>query len=244
MGVYLDIYPDLLDIIVNDISLMEIDNIPLMQVSGSRFDNWAQVVKRLFDVFSVVILGIILSPLVLFVAIIIKIESSGPLIFTQSRIGKGERHFRMYKFRTMQKDSEHEKQNLVEKNEADGFLFKMKNDPRITKMGKIMRRYSIDEIPQLINVLKGDMSLIGPRPLPADDLDKISDKSGYYYWFQNRTKIHPGLTGLWQVNGRSEINFSDLVNLDIYYLENWSLWLDFQILLKTIPAVLSGKGAY
>jgi lipopolysaccharide/colanic/teichoic acid biosynthesis glycosyltransferase len=140
-------------------------------------------------------------------------------------------------------DAEKVRASLQEKNESDGRLFKMTNDPRITPIGAFIRKYSLDELPQLLNVLRGEMNLVGPRPLPVSDLEGIEDDVQYAYWFEQRSRVQPGITGLWQVEGRSDLGFSAMVELDVHYVNNWSLLLDLQILLKTIPAVLRGRGA-
>ena len=154
------------------------------------------------------------------------------------------RTFDFFKFRSMVVGADKLKDQLRERNEADGRLFKLKDDPRITPFGHFIRKYSIDELPQLLNVLRGDMNLVGPRPLPAEDLAGIEQDAEMAYWFEQRGKVNPGITGLWQVMGRSDLGFAEMVRHDIYYIQNWSFWLDVQILLKTIPAVLRGRGAH
>ena len=209
--------------------------IPAPIITGSDF--W---VKRCFDLFCSSILLILLSPIYLFIAILIKLDSPGPVFFRQNRIGLHCNKFKMWKFRTMVVNAEKLQAELEAKNEIkDGVLFKLKNDPRITRVGKFLRRYSLDELPQLFNVLLGEMSLVGPRPLPLRDVERFQTMHFI------RQEVLPGITGLWQVSGRSDIeNFEDGVKLDIAYIENWALWLDMKILLKTVRVVLQKTGAY
>jgi len=168
----------------------------------------------------------------------IKLTSSGPVFFIQERVGLGKRRFRLFKFRTMVQGADKLMADLEHLNEASGPVFKIKNDPRLTGLGKFLRKTSIDELPQLINVLKGDMSLVGPRPLPVRDYEGFDED-----WHRRRFSVRPGITCLWQVNGRSDIKFEDWMKLDMKYIDEWSIFLDFQILIKTIPAVLRGSGA-
>jgi lipopolysaccharide/colanic/teichoic acid biosynthesis glycosyltransferase len=153
-------------------------------------------------------------------------------------VGLNEDEFEMLKFRTMRADAADLQEELEAQNEAGGALFKLRDDPRVTKVGSFLRRLSLDEVPQVLNVLRGEMSLVGPRPLPIRDYQLLED------WHRKRYRVLPGMTGLWQIAGRSDLEFDDLVRLDFYYLENWSIWLDISILLRTIPAVAAGKGAY
>jgi lipopolysaccharide/colanic/teichoic acid biosynthesis glycosyltransferase len=172
------------------------------------------------------------------VALVIKLDSPGPTLFRQERVGKGGRPFTLYKFRSMGVGAEDQKELLRNLNEADGPLFKIKEDPRVTRLGRLLRRLSLDELPQFYNVLRGDMSLIGPRPpLPEEVVQ-------YQPWHMRRLEIAPGITGLWQVSGRSELPFDEMALLDIYYIEQWTPALDVKILLRTIPTVLFGDGAY
>ncbi len=244
MGVYLNMTPDIINFISNRITLTDLGDIPLMEIRIPGFTSWEFVMKRAFDILTISVIGVMLFPLMCLISILIKLDSSGPVFFVQKRLGKGGKYFFMHKFRSMFEDADKLREELEELNEADGYLFKIKKDERITKVGKILRKFSLDELPQIINVLKGQMSLVGPRPLPTSDFERMSNESEYNYWFEERCKVLPGITGLWQVNGRSNTQFDELVSYDIYYLENWSLWLDFQILLKTIPIVLSSRGAY
>jgi lipopolysaccharide/colanic/teichoic acid biosynthesis glycosyltransferase len=181
---------------------------------------------------------LLFSPLLVITAMAIKLTSPGPVFFLQERIGLNKRRFKIFKFRTMIPNAEKMMSQLEKQNEVTGPVFKMKNDPRITRIGKFLRRSSIDELPQLLNVLTGDMSLVGPRPLPVRDYEGFNED-----WQRRRFSVKPGITCLWQVNGRSGISFNQWMLLDLQYMDEWSLWLDCKILAKTIPAVLRGSGA-
>ncbi len=198
--------------------------------------DWA--VKRTFDLVVSTIVLVVGLPVWLLIALAIKVDSRGPILYRDRRVGVGEREFAMLKFRTMVRGAEVLQAELEAKNEAGGALFKIKDDPRVTHVGRLLRRLSIDELPQVLNVLRGEMSLVGPRPLPLRDYRQLRE------WHRRRYNVLPGITGLWQISGRSNLNFDDLVRLDFYYIENWSIWLDISILVKTIPAVLAGRGAY
>ncbi len=195
-------------------------------------------IKRVFDTIVALIALFLLSPFMLIVAIAVKLNSPGPIIFKQKRIGKWGHSFQCYKFRSMYVDAEERKAELMSQNEADGVVFKMKNDPRVTKVGRFTRKTSLDELPQLINVLKGEMSLVGPRPPVPAEVEQ------YQFEDLGRLGAVPGITGLQQVSGRSTLDFKTWVELDLQYIEEQSLGRDIQILLKTIPAVLMSKGAY
>ncbi len=204
-----------------------------VQLSGSQ-----AAAKRTFDLAVGSLAVILLSPLWLVLAMLIKVTSRGPVLYKQLRVGRNERAFTMYKFRTMVRGADRLLGQLQTQNEASGPLFKMKNDPRVTKLGKWLRKWSLDELPQVINVLKGQMSMVGPRPaLP-------SEVATYEDWHKDRLEVPPGITGLWQVGGRSNLSFDDYVRLDLFYIENWSITYDIFILFKTIPAVLFRKGAF
>jgi lipopolysaccharide/colanic/teichoic acid biosynthesis glycosyltransferase len=173
------------------------------------------------------------------------IESGFPIFFKHKRAAiRGGKEFNFIKFRSMIKNADEMKESLFRENETDGILFKMKNDPRMTRVGQFIRKYSIDELPQLINVIKGEMSLVGPRPLPIADFDKADKRSEYWDFVKARDRVKPGITGLWQISGRSKLGFKEMVWLDLYYVENQSLLFDLEILFETIPVVLFGKGAY
>jgi exopolysaccharide biosynthesis polyprenyl glycosylphosphotransferase len=196
------------------------------------------LIKRLLDLTAALIMLLILWPLFLIIAILIKLDSPGPVVFHQTRIGKGGRQFTFYKFRSMCCDAENKKKQLAHLNEVDGPIFKVRNDPRITRVGRLLRKFSLDEFPQLFNVIKGDMSFVGPRPPLPDEVEK------YEPWHLERLSVIPGITCTWQISGRSNIGFDDWVKMDLDYIEHRSVLLDIKILLKTIPAVLTGDGAY
>ena len=198
----------------------------------------SMLLKRLLDIILSLIGLIILLPLLLTTALAIKVTSPGPILFRQERVGLNKRRFRLYKFRTMIADAEKRMSELEHLNEVSGPVFKIKKDPRITPIGMILRKSSIDEMPQLANVLKGDMSLVGPRPLPLRDYDGFNQD-----WHRRRFSVRPGITGLWQVNGRSNTSFEQWMKFDIQYIDHWTLWLDLKILFRTIPAVLKASGA-
>jgi exopolysaccharide biosynthesis polyprenyl glycosylphosphotransferase len=201
-------------------------------------EGWPIVCKRLLDIFVSSIFLALLTPLFIVVALLNKLDSPGPVFFVQDRVGLNKRRFRMFKFRTMVPDAEKKQSELEARNEADGPVFKIKNDPRITRIGKILRKTSIDELPQLLNVLKGEMSLVGPRPLPIRDYQGFDED-----WVRRRFSVRPGITCLWQVNGRSSLSFKEWMELDLHYIDHWSFWLDLKLLAKTIPAVWKGAGA-
>ncbi len=212
--------------------------LPLFELRPPMFGGAEWATKRVFDLVIAVAVAVGLLPVWIVIAACVKLTSRGPALYADERIGLGERPFRMFKFRTMVDDAESRKQVLEPDNEAGGALFKIRRDPRVTSVGRVLRRLSLDEIPNLLNVLRGEMSLIGPRPLPRRDYDLLEP------WHRRRYNVLPGMTGLWQVAGRSDLSFDDLVRLDFYYLENWSIWLDLSILVKTPLAVVSRKGAY
>jgi exopolysaccharide biosynthesis polyprenyl glycosylphosphotransferase len=194
--------------------------------------------KRTLDVVGALIGLIVLSPLLLLLALIIKLTSNGSVFFSQTRVGEKGKVFKMYKFRSMVTNAEILKISLVGKNEQEGPVFKIKNDPRITPIGKIIRKYSLDELPQLLNVLVGDMSLVGPRPALPKEVEKYND------FHKLRLAMRPGLTCIWQVSGRNKIGFEDWMKMDVKYIKSWSLWLDIKLLLKTVRVVITGDGAY
>jgi exopolysaccharide biosynthesis polyprenyl glycosylphosphotransferase len=213
--------------------------VPVVTIQSGPQDGWQLIAKRLIDVMASTLLLITLAPLLIAVVLLIKWDSPGPVFFGQERVGFNKRRFRMLKFRTMIEGSDQQQCALEHLNEAQGPVFKIKNDPRVTRVGAFLRRFSIDELPQLVNVLKGEMSLVGPRPLPVRDVERIDVQ-----WHKRRFSIKPGITCLWQVNGRSNIGFNDWVRMDLDYIDQWSLALDLLILVKTIPAVFKGPGAY
>jgi exopolysaccharide biosynthesis polyprenyl glycosylphosphotransferase len=217
----------------------ELDGIPVVTIHSGPPDGWQLVVKKLIDIVGSLALMLLLGPFFVVVALLIKFDSPGPVFFRQERIGLNKRRFWLIKFRTMTANAEARQQMLEQLNEAHGPVFKIKKDPRITRVGRFLRRFSIDELPQLFNVLKGDMSLVGPRPLPVRDVERIDRQ-----WHKRRFSVKPGLTCLWQVNGRSNIDFDDWARMDLEYIDKWSLLLDLKILMKTLPTVLKGEGAY
>jgi exopolysaccharide biosynthesis polyprenyl glycosylphosphotransferase len=231
--------------------LSDIFNLRLAQSTAGEFggeavttlstgspENWQRLLKRALDVSLSLAAMLLLSPLFLLAAVIVKLTSSGPSFFVQERVGLNKRRFRLYKFRTMVADAAERQREVEHLNEARGAVFKIRNDPRLTPVGKFLRKTSIDELPQLFNVLKGDMSLVGPRPLPVRDYEGFNED-----WQRRRFSVRPGITCLWQINGRSSIPFEKWMELDMQYIDQWSLWMDFKILAKTIPAVLKGAGA-
>lgn len=199
---------------------------------------WPQLAKRMLDIIVAGTALLVFSPILMIAAIVIKLTSPGSVFFLQERIGLNKRRFKIFKFRTMVPNAEKLMADLEKHNEVSGPVFKIKNDPRITKVGRFLRRSSIDELPQLLNVLSGDMSLVGPRPLPVRDYEGFNED-----WQRRRFSVKPGITCLWQVNGRSGISFNQWMLLDLKYLDEWSLWLDLKILAKTVPAVFRGAGA-
>jgi exopolysaccharide biosynthesis polyprenyl glycosylphosphotransferase len=201
-------------------------------------DDYRLFIKGLLDIIGAVIALVVLSPVMLAAAIAIKATSPGPVIFSQERYGLNRRRFRMFKFRTMRVDAEQQQAQLEARNEADGPVFKMSDDPRVTRVGRFLRRTSIDELPQLVNVLRREMSLVGPRPLPLRDVTRFTQASD-----MRRFSVRPGLTCLWQISGRSTLSFGEWIRLDLKYIDGWSLALDLLILLQTVPAVLLGRGA-
>ena len=230
--------PDLFDIVTSRIVSERIGNIPLLGFLEDSLQGWPRWIKRFIDLVGSSLGLVVLAPFFAVIAVMIKLTSKGPVFFTQTRLGKNGKPFVVYKFRTMKVGAEFEKEKLQHLNEARGPLFKIREDPRLTKIGGFLRRSSIDELPQLFNVLLGQMSLVGPRPPLPHEFEK------YELWQRKRLQATPGITGLWQVRGRSLLPFEEMVKLDIYYLENWSLWLDIKILLKTVWAVVTGRGAY
>jgi exopolysaccharide biosynthesis polyprenyl glycosylphosphotransferase len=216
----------------------EMDHEGVVTIYSSSIESWPMLVKRVIDIIGSIAALSLLAPVFLVTATLIALDSPGPVFFSQYRMGLNKRRFRMYKFRTMAAGAEKKQLELESLNESDGPVFKIKNDPRITRVGKFLRKFSIDELPQFFNVLRGDMSLVGPRPLPVRDYQGFEQD-----WHRRRFSIRPGLTCLWQINGRSTVSFSHWMDLDLRYIDHWSLWLDFKILAKTVPAVLRGLGA-
>ena len=237
-GTDMCVAPALLDVAGPRTTIRPVAGLPLLHVDHPELTGAKQAVKAAFDKVVAGLGLLLLSPLFLLIAACIKFNDGGPVFFRQVRVGKDERRFRVFKFRTMVVDAERQKALLAASNEGAGALFKMRRDPRVTRPGAWLRRWSLDELPQLINVLIGDMSLVGPRPaLPAE-------VARYHDHMRRRLVVKPGITGLWQVNGRSDLSWEDAVRLDLRYVENWSLALDLQVLWKTGSAVFGGHGAY
>ncbi len=223
----------------------EITGISLYNSERWRINFFQRIIKRTFDITISALMIIISLPLMICTALAIILDSGTPVFFRQKRAGlKGGKTFVVYKFRTMVRNADVQKKALEGANESQEALFKIRKDPRITRVGKILRRFSLDELPQLFNVLKGDMRLVGPRPLPIEDFDQVEESDRYWDAMRARGYVKPGLTGLWQISGRSDIGFTGMILLDLYYVENQSIFLDIGILLGTIPVVLFGRGAY
>jgi exopolysaccharide biosynthesis polyprenyl glycosylphosphotransferase len=237
-GVKVRIAPTTTALLTQRMEYVPGQGVPLFELRPPVFAGLDWSIKRTFDLVMSVLMVAAAAPLWVLVALAVKLDSPGPVFYRDRRVGLGEREFGMFKFRSMYVDAGERQAGLESSNEASGPLFKIKDDPRVTRVGRFMRRYSIDELPQVLNVARGEMSLVGPRPLPLRDFVQLED------WHRKRYLVLPGMTGLWQVSGRIELTFDDLVRLDFYYLENWSIWLDISILAKTLPAVLHRRGAY
>lgn len=238
LGTSFKLIPDLYEMSLSRIDMETIEGIPLIGIKQVSLNSVQRLITRSVDVLISILVLVIGSPLWLLIALLVKLSSPGPIIYRQERIGFKGRPFITYKFRSMYQDADQRLALLLAQNEAQGPLFKMREDPRKTLIGHFLRRTSLDEIPQLFNILKGDMSLVGPRPPLRREVEQ------YEEWQKGRLEMKPGLTGLWQVRGRSDISFDEGVLMDLYYIENWSLRLYFQILFRTIPAVLFSRGAY
>ena len=232
------VFPGFFEFSIKRMNMREIAGIPLMQVTNIGFFGINLFLKNLIDYFLGGLIFIIFIPIYLIVGLAIKLDSKGPVFYQQERYTKDSKTFYMYKFRSMYIDADQRLKELEKLNEADGPMFKIKKDPRITKVGRFIRRFSIDELPQIINVLKGELSLVGPRPPLPKEVEQYED------WQHRRMNVKQGITGLWQVSGRSELSFDEMARLDLYYIQNWSIEMDIKILLRTIPTVLFGKGAY
>jgi exopolysaccharide biosynthesis polyprenyl glycosylphosphotransferase len=237
-GITVRVAPSTMEILVHRAEFVPGASVPLFELRPPVFDGFDYAVKRSFDFVGAIVLIVLLSPLLLTIAIAVFVTSRGPVLYRSIRPGMGGEPFACFKFRTMRSDADQMQADLESLNEASGALFKIRRDPRLTPIGRLLRRYSLDELPQLFNVVLGQMSLVGPRPLPQRDFEQLEE------WHKKRYLVLPGLTGLWQVSGRSELDFDDLVRLDFLYLERWSVGLDLSILLKTVPAVLSRRGAF
>ena len=230
--------PSTMEILMDRIEFVPGQSVPLFELKPPVFEGFDFVLKRTFDLFGAALLLLVMSPLLALLAFLVKAGSRGPVFYRSQRPGIGGKPFACLKFRTMHEGAEYLQDQLENDNELGGALFKMRDDPRVTRVGAFLRRWSLDELPQLFNVLRGEMSLVGPRPLPQRDYDRLED------WHRKRYLVLPGMTGLWQVSGRAELDFDDLVRLDFLYLERWSVFLDLSIILKTLPAVLRARGAW
>lgn len=231
--------PDLFEMAIDRVNIHEVGGLPLIGLKTARIAGWNYWLKRSMDILIAGAVLTVLSPLALLVAIAIRLDSEGPVLFRQERVGRGGRRFTCYKFRTMVRDAQHQQQEIIQQGGGvDERLVKLRDDPRRTRVGKWLRLTSIDELPQFLNVLKGDMSVVGPRPQVPEEVAQYDD------WHYDRLEVTPGLTGLWQVSGRSNLTFDEMVRLDLYYAEHWSPWLDIKIMLRTIPAILTARGAY
>ncbi len=223
----------------SDSFVSSVGTYPLITYHTIALNSYEQFVKRMMDLILGLIAIILLSPIMIITAIAVKCDSKGPALFKQTRVGQNGRQFEIFKFRSMCEDAEDKKEELMKQNEMDGFMFKIKDDPRVTRVGRFIRKTSIDELPQLFNVIKGDMSLVGTRPPTVDEVSKY--KRGQW----RRISIKPGITGLWQISGRNNIkDFDSVVELDLKYIDNWTLWSDIVILLKTVGVLFTKKGAY
>ena len=223
----------------SDSFVSSVGTFPVITYHTIALNSFERVLKRTMDLVLAILATIILSPVMLITALAIKLDSPGPVIFKQKRVGQNGRIFDIYKFRSMCVDAEAKKETLMSQNEMDGFMFKIKDDPRVTKVGKFIRKTSIDELPQLFNVIRGDMSLVGTRPPTMEEVAKY--KRGQW----RRISIKPGITGMWQISGRNDItNFDEVVELDLKYIDNWTIWLDISILFKTVLVLVTKKGAY
>jgi exopolysaccharide biosynthesis polyprenyl glycosylphosphotransferase len=238
LGVDYQVVPDFYELSFDRISIQELHGTPLVELRRNQITGANYLVKRVLDITLVILSIPVWGLIALIVAGLIKLTSPGPVIYRQTRIGRHGRPFEFLKFRTMVANADDLKDHLLAYSDGSGPQFKMKQDPRITPLGRILRRWSLDELPQLWNVLRGEMSLVGPRPSIPEEVFQ------YEPWHRRRLEVTPGVTGLWQTTGRSDMRFEEMVRLDIYYIEHWSIWLDLRILLATIPSVVTGRGAY
>jgi exopolysaccharide biosynthesis polyprenyl glycosylphosphotransferase len=235
VGVKVSLLPRLLEVVGWSVALDDVEGVPMMGVRGYGLTQSSRFLKRALDMGGSLAALVLLAPLLLAIAVAVKLTSRGPVLFRQARVGKGGRTFHLLKFRTMYEGAEEQKHELMALNEADG-LFKIADDPRVTPLGRLLRRCSLDEAPQLINVLLGEMSLVGPRPLVVEEDSRIQG------WLRRRLDVTPGMTGIWQVLGSARVPLHEMVKLDYLYRANWSLWLDIKILLRTVPFVFARRG--
>lgn len=237
-GVVARVVPSLLQLNLSKINVDDFGGIPMLSRSDRDIGTLNRLIKRVVDIVFGALFLLVSLPIIVIAALAVRVESPGAAIFSQLRAGQNGRPFKVYKLRSMHKDADKERDKLLNLNEMDGPMFKIKADPRLTRVGRILRKLSIDELPQFWNVLKGEMSIIGPRPALLNEVAEYDD------WHRERLRVKPGISGLWQISGRSELSFDEMVLLDVYYIENWSPSLDFKIMLRTVPYVLSGHGAY
>jgi exopolysaccharide biosynthesis polyprenyl glycosylphosphotransferase len=237
-GVVVRVAPSTMEILIHRAEFVPGQSVPLFELKPPVFEGVDYALKRSFDLVGGFLLLFVLSPLMATIALAVRLTSRGAVVYRSVRPGIGGQPFECMKFRTMYRDADQRQADLEQRNEATGALFKIRDDPRMTPVGRLLRRFSLDELPQLFNVLRGEMSLVGPRPLPQRDYDRLEP------WHKKRYLVMPGITGLWQVSGRSDLDFDDLVRLDFLYLERWSVFLDLSILLKTVPAVITRRGAF
>jgi exopolysaccharide biosynthesis polyprenyl glycosylphosphotransferase len=237
-GLRVRVAPSTMEILMDRVEFVPGQALPLFELKPPVFDGVDFAVKRVFDLVGAMLLLVVLAPLLAVIALAIRTTSRGPVLYRSLRPGIGGRPFACLKFRTMVEGADELQPQLEVRNELGGAIFKLRDDPRVTSVGRFLRRWSLDELPQLLNVLRGEMSLVGPRPLPQRDYDRLAD------WHRKRYLVLPGMTGLWQVSGRAELDFDELVRLDFLYLEHWSVFLDLSIMLKTIPAVIRARGAW
>jgi exopolysaccharide biosynthesis polyprenyl glycosylphosphotransferase len=234
--VHISIVPRYFEIIAANVGIVDVEGISVLELPVAGLSRLARTTKRAFDLALTVPTLILISPLLLLIAVAIKIDSRGPVLFKQARMGREDEAFEILKFRTMVLGAEQMRDGLLDDNESDGPLFKIRDDPRVTRVGRMLRRFSIDELPQLFNVVRGKMSLVGPRPFVIYEDDKIDG------WARRRLDLTPGITGLWQVLGRNDIEYDEMVKLDYLYVTNWSLWWDIKLLLRTVPIVVGRDG--
>jgi len=237
LNVAVRVIPQGFDLTAGEFNKFNIGFIPVLEYSNAQTLR-KQFGKRLFDFFASLAFSVLLLPVFIALGILIKVDSPGPVFYKSKRYGRGGRIFKMYKFRTMAENADEVLKDIRDRNEVDGPIFKIKKDPRVTKLGRFLRKHSLDELPQILNVLKGEMSLVGPRPFPIEQIEKEDLRQ------LKRLEVRPGITGLWQIRGRSDVSFAKLIRWDIWYINNWSFWLDMNIIFQTFPVVIKGQGAY
>jgi exopolysaccharide biosynthesis polyprenyl glycosylphosphotransferase len=237
LGVDVRVSAGLPDVAASRVSVEPLDGLAMLAVRPNQLASQEKALKRIVDVIGSLMLLVAVAPVMALVALVVRLTSPGPVIFRQVRVGEGGEPFTIYKFRTMVNGAEDQREAVIDLNEADGPLFKILRDPRVTGAGQLLRRLALDELPQLWNVLRGDMSLVGPRPPLPDETERYTE------WVRGRLRVKPGMTGLWQISGRHELSFADYVRYDLFYIDNWSLLMDAVIVLRTMPVLLSRRGA-